>query len=73
MSYNQKYSDQFNESAEILFAVNNLILKNYKDAYRQFQKMVLKYPNNHGYVYNFATFMHVDWSDLRNTSSLSSS
>lgn len=61
VSYYQKHYSIFNESVEILFAINNLILKNFKDAYRQFQKLVLKYPNNYGYVYNFATFMHVGY------------
>ena len=67
MSYHQKHQDVFNENVEILFAINNLILKNYNDAYKCFQKMVMMYPNNYGYLYNLSSFMNVGCDDSRNT------
>jgi len=57
---------------QILFAINNMMLKNHPDAFKQFQRMVMMYPDNYGYVYNLAAFMHVALADCRSTSRTSS-
>lgn len=49
-----------------------MMLKNHPDAFKQFQKMVLMYPDNYGYVYNLAAFMHVGGYDCRSMSRTSS-
>lgn len=58
VSHRQKHQEGFNESVEILFAINNLLLKEYQEAAKQFKKMVMMYPHMHGYVYNLAAYMH---------------
>lgn len=58
-SFMKKNPGVFNEEVIILFAINNLMLKNPKDAQRQFQRMMLMYPHKHEYLFNLAMFMHV--------------
>lgn len=58
-SYNQKHSAKFNEDIQILYGINNFFLKQYKDAFLAFQKLVTMFPDNNTHLYNLAAFMHV--------------
>lgn len=59
VSYRQKHSSNLNEDIQILFGINNFFLRNYKDAISTFKRLVIQYPENHAYLYNYAAMMHV--------------